>query len=100
FLMRGVIAAELWMSLLGITKIDAKLLAFSYPALMLFSLPILVVSFGFQNMIPGLTSYFHGDLKKVRWTILGGSLSTLLVYLVWSILVLGVVPQDMIQESY
>lgn len=99
-LMVGLIVTYLGMILLGITRIDPKLLAFSNPALMLSSLPVLVISFGFQNMIPSLTTYLHGDIKKVRLTILGGSLCTLLIYLVWSILVLGVVPQNMIQDSY
>ncbi|MES2274310.1 MAG: aromatic amino acid transport family protein, partial [Chlamydiota bacterium] len=77
---------------LGITRIDPTLLSHSAPKYLLLPLPVLVVSFGFQNMIPSLTAYMKGDLKRVRLTILGGSLITLAVYVVWSLLVLGVVP--------
>ncbi len=99
-LMGGLIVSYLGMIGLGITKIDPSLLTYSSSQWMLASLPVLVVSFGFQNMIPSLTAYLHGDLKKVRLTILGGSFITLIIYLIWSMLVLGVVAPSDIQESY
>jgi tyrosine-specific transport protein len=43
-------------------------------------------------MIPSLTAYMKGDLKRVRITIIGGSLMTFAIYLIWEVLVLGVVP--------
>lgn len=91
-LMAGLIITYLGMIGLGISRIEPSLLLHWAPGYMLTSLPILVVSFGFQNMIPSLTAYMKGDLKRVRLTILGGSAIILLVYLVWSLLVLGVVP--------
>jgi tyrosine-specific transport protein len=51
-----------------------------------------VIAFGFHNMIPSLFAYMEGDLKRVRWTIIGGSLMAFVIYLIWEILVLGVVP--------
>jgi tyrosine-specific transport protein len=45
-------------------------------------------------------AYLKGDLKRVRLTIIGGSLMALLIYLVWSLLVLGVVDSAMIHKSY
>lgn len=91
-LMVGLIVAYLGMIGLGITQIHPKLLLHSAPKYMLLSLPVLVVSFGFQNMIPSLTAYMKGDIQRVRMTILIGSLITLAIYLIWSLLVLGVVP--------
>ena len=93
-LMAGLIIAYLGMIGLGLTKIDPKYLLHSAPGHTLMSLPVLVVSFGFQNMIPSLTAYMRGDLKRVRRTILGGGILALSVYLLWSLLVLGVVPFD------
>lgn len=99
-LMAGLIISYLGMIGLGLTRIDPDLLMHTAPEYTLLSLPVLVVSFGFQNMIPSLTTYLHGDLKKVRTTIIGGSLITLAIYLVWSLLVLGVVTPENIQNSY
>lgn len=102
-LMIGLIITYLGMIALGISRIDPQLLLHSAPKYTFLSLPVLVVSFGFQNMIPSLTAYMKGDLKRVRLTIIGGSLITLLIYLIWSLLVLGVVPfegPNGIQDSY
>ncbi|OGN64183.1 MAG: hypothetical protein A3E80_04400 [Chlamydiae bacterium RIFCSPHIGHO2_12_FULL_49_9] len=102
-LMVGLILTYLGMIGLGIRHIRPELLAHFLPKYTFLSLPVLVVSFGFQNMIPSLTAYMKGDLKRVRQTILGGSLIVLAVYLIWSLFVLGVVPfsgRGGILESY
>ena len=74
--------------------VSPSLLTYSNPSLAVFSIPILITSFGFHNMIPTLTNYMKGDLKKVRITIIGGSLLAFLIYLIWEVIVLGVVPLE------
>ena len=93
-LMVGLIVAYVGMIGLGLTRIHPAYLFHAAPSYMLLSLPVLVISFGFQNMIPSLTNYMMGDLRRVRLAILIGSGMALLVYLLWSVLVLGVVPPD------
>ncbi len=91
-LMAFKIAFFLALVFIGARFVDVDLLKYTKPALAVFSIPILVISFGFHNMIPTLTSYMQGDLKRVRKAILGGSLFAFFIYLVWEILVLGAVP--------
>lgn len=62
-------------------------LIFSFAAL-----PILVISFGFQNMNPVLMDYLNGNVKKVKKSILYGSFFVLIFYLFWNFIVLGVMP--------
>jgi tyrosine-specific transport protein len=45
-------------------------------------------------MIPSLTAYLKGDLKRVRMTILGGSALAFVIYLIWEILALGIIPVE------
>lgn len=102
-LMFGLIAAYIGMIGMGITRIHPQLFIHNSPKYIFVSLPVLVVSFGFQNMIPSLTAYMKGDLLRVRLTIIGGSLLALTVYFLWSLLVLGTVPLEGphgIVESY
>lgn len=102
-LMVGLIIAYLGMVGLGISRIHPNLFLHFAPHYSFFSLPVIVVSFGFQNMIPSLTAYMKGDLGRVRWTILGGGLLALVVYGLWMALVLGTVPmggKHGILESY
>lgn len=78
--------------LAGVHYVRPSLLLRSEPSVAVASLPLLVIAFGFHNIIPSLTSYLNGDLKRVRITIMGGSLICLAIYIVWEIVVLGIIP--------
>ena len=78
--------------LIGVQYIRPGFLLRTDPIYAPSALPLLVIAFGFHNMIPSLTAYLKGDMKRVRITILGGSLMALTIYLIWEILVLGIVP--------
>jgi tyrosine-specific transport protein len=65
-----------------------------------FSLPILVISFGFHNMIPTLSDYLGGDVKRIRRAIISGALFSLVIYLFWQVVALGVLPLEAINTSY
>ena len=54
--------------------------------------PVVVASFGYHIIIPSLTTYMRHDLKKLRWTLIVGSLVPLILYILWQVLILGVVP--------
>ncbi len=99
-LMAGLIITYLAMIALGLSRIQPKLLLEWAPKHLFASLPVLVISFGYQNLIPSLTAYMKGDLQRVRLTVIGGSLLSLALYVLWSLLVLGIVPYPDIVESY
>lgn len=56
------------------------------------NLSIAVASFGSIMIIPSLRTYFGADVKLLRKAIFIGMLIPLLCYLVWVMVVLGVVP--------
>ncbi len=93
-LMVGKIAAFLGLVFLGVKYMNPTMLLRTDLSYAFFSLPILIISFGFHNMIPSLTAYMKGDLKRVRLAIWGGSIFTLCVYLIWEIIALGILPMD------
>jgi tyrosine-specific transport protein len=92
--MFGKIFTYLGMIVLGMQYINPDLLLRTEPSLAFYSLPVLVIAFGYHNMIPTLMNYMNNDAKKVRQIILGGSLFALVVYIIWEIVVLGIVPAD------
>lgn len=55
---------------------------------------ILVISFGFANIVPSLRTYFHDDIKKLRLAIFIGSLIPLIVYIAWDAAIMGVIPTN------
>ncbi len=91
-LMVAKIACFILLVFIGISYVQPWLLSRTAPIYATSALPLLVIAFGFHNMIPSLTAYLNGDLKKVRLTIIGGSLMAFVIYLIWEILVLGIVP--------
>lgn len=93
-LMFGKIGTYLGMIFLGMQYIHPKMLLRFDPSYAVFPLPVLIISFGFHNMIPTLTAYMKNDIPRVRKTILGGSLFALFVYLIWEIVVLGIIPPE------
>jgi len=91
-LMFGKIGFFILLIIVGIQFLRPGLLLRTEPKYVFSALPLLVIAFGFHNMIPSLTAYLNGDLKRVRITIVGGSLMAFVIYLIWEILVLGIVP--------
>ncbi len=53
-------------------------------------LSLFITSFGYAIIIPSLRVYFNDDIKKLRLTILIGSLIPLVIYLIWVAIVFGV----------
>ncbi|HEY5259358.1 MAG TPA: aromatic amino acid transport family protein, partial [Rhabdochlamydiaceae bacterium] len=98
-LMVGKILCFLGLVFVGVEYVKPELLAHTDSSQALVALPVLIISFGFHNMVPTITHYMKGDLKRVKKVILGGSLLTLFVYLLWEIVVLGIVPEAQIKEN-
>ncbi len=58
------------------------------------AVPVVITSFGFHIIIPTLTTYLDHDVKKLRLTLLIGSLIPLIIYCIWNFLIIGVVPLE------
>lgn len=98
-LMVGLIVSFFVFILVGWGHVEFKMLERANWSTILFSLPIAFASFGYQGIVPSLTTYFEGNGKNVRKVILIGSFIPLLVYLVWEALILGIVPLEGLQVA-
>lgn len=62
------------------------------------SILILLASFGFSVIIPSIRTILNDDIKKIRISIIAGSIFPLLLYMIWSSLIMGVLsPSDTLQ---
>jgi len=91
-LMLGLILAYFGLIFLGSVHIKFHYLALQQWKYAFAAIPVLIISFGFHNMIPSLAQYFHGDLRRLRLTVFLGSLIPLLIYLIWEAVMLGIIP--------
>jgi len=58
------------------------------------AIPILFTAFTYQVIIPTLVTYMKGNYKKVRKAIFLGTSIPLGVYLIWQVLILGIIPLE------
>ena len=63
------------------------------------AIPILFTAFTYQVIIPTLMTYMQRDVKKVRLTILLGTTIPLFVYVIWELLILGIIPIEGLKKA-
>ncbi|MCK4869927.1 MAG: tyrosine transporter [Gammaproteobacteria bacterium] len=91
-LLFGLIAAYVILFVIALPHIHFHQLSFAEPRVMFSALTIAATSFGYHITIPSLRVYLRDDIKKLKLVILGGSLIPLVVYVVWEMIVFGIIP--------
>lgn len=92
-LVAGLVASFLGLLGIGLPQIDASLLPRAdwgavYPQV----ISVGILSFGAQNVVPTLLQYLGGDAMRTRRALLIGSLIPLIMYSLWELVFLGIVP--------
>lgn len=93
-LMCGLIASYLLLLYLGAPHVNRDHLQEVNWKASLLVIPPMVISFGYHNLIPSLTTYLQRHRRHLILSIVIGSLIPLAVYLVWEWLMLGIVPME------
>lgn len=80
--------------LLGWGKVDVRLLKTeNWPAAFI-AMPIVFTSFSFGGIIPSLITYLNRDVKMVRSALILGTGIPLAIYVVWQLLIQGIIPVE------
>jgi tyrosine-specific transport protein len=93
-LMAGVALSYFLFIGVSYTHVDFRLLKTSNWGKAWLALPVLFTAFTYQVIIPTLMTYMDRDVKKVRRAIILGTTIPLIVYLIWQLLILGIVPAE------
>lgn len=91
-LMIGLSLAYVFIIAWGSLYVHPRALLYQNWSASLMSMPLMLIAFGFHNLIPSLRTYLKGDKQGLRLSIIAGSLIPLIVYLVWQGVVLGMLP--------
>lgn len=94
FLMLGLIASYVALVVLGSHHVNIDLLKHYDWSASFLVLPAMIISFGFHNLVPSLTTYLNRDVRKLKLAILIGSSIPLAVYILWEWLILGLISYD------
>jgi tyrosine-specific transport protein len=93
-LISGVILCYAAFIVVSIKEVNPKLLQLAQWNKAWVALPILFTAFTYQVIIPTLMTYMERNVKKIRLAIILGSSIPLVIYLIWQILILGIVPVE------
>jgi tyrosine-specific transport protein len=61
--------------------------------------PIIFASFAYQGIVPTLSTYLDRDPKKMKKAIWIGTLVPFIVYIIWEVLILGIVPASALSRA-
>lgn len=98
-LMMGLILSYVCLVVMGTPHVNTSLLAHQNWGAATLVIPAVIVSFGFHNLVPSLTTYFNSRVKPLIRAIVIGSAIPLVIYLVWDWLILGLVPLGEFKEA-
>lgn len=85
----GMVVAYIALVALGLPNVtEQSLLIADWPQ-MFRVFPILLICFGYQNLVPSVTYYLEKDVKMVRLAIIIGNFIPFLVYLIWNYVIIG-----------
>jgi tyrosine-specific transport protein len=94
FLISGVIICYFAFIFISSEHLNFNLLTYSNWGKAWMALPVLFTAFTYQVIIPTLMTYMNRDVKKIRLAIFLGSSIPLLIYLIWEMLILGIIPSE------
>lgn len=90
----GVLISYFLFILVSVQHVHFNFLTYQNWSRAFLAIPILFTAFTYQVIIPTLMTYMKRDIKKVRLAILFGTTIPLIVYLIWQVLILGIVPVE------
>jgi len=99
FLMAGLILSFFSLIFMGAEHVKWGNLTHQNWSASYLVIPAMIISFGFHNLIPSLTTYFDHKRKSLIKVVVIGSLIPLVSYLIWQWLILGIVPIGGFREA-
>jgi tyrosine-specific transport protein len=98
-LMAGLVVTYLLFIGMGLPHVQsAPLLSMEWPAALI-AMPVALTAFGYQGVIPSLAAQLQGRLHLLRRAIFIGVGMVLLVYALWELVVLSIVPQQALTQA-
>jgi len=91
-LMLGLVASYVCLVILGLPHGNLTNLTHTNWKSSLATIPLLLVCFGYQNLVPSLVHYLNRNVRALRLAIMVGNCLPLMCYFVWNFVILGLLP--------
>lgn len=93
-LMIGLIVSYLALLVFVLPHVHLTNFSMGHPKYLLAAVPVVVLSFTSHIIVPSLRTYLHNDVNQLKRALLIGSIVPLILYIIWEIIILGVMPVE------
>jgi len=90
-LLIGLILSYLILISIGLTQVSFNNLTKVDLKATFGTIPILLICFGYQNLVPSLTYYLEKNINHIRFAIIIGNLLPFFIYLIWNFVIIGMI---------
>lgn len=98
-LMSGLFLSYIFLTILGSTEVQTKLLSHQNWSLSMIAAPTLFSAYGYHNIIPSLAGYMKKNVNQLRLTIVIGTAIPFVIYTVWQWMIIGTIPQEQLLQA-
>lgn len=95
FLLIGLVASYVLLIVMGLSHASAPVAAHMNTMSILNVVPIMLICFGYQNLVPSITYYLEKNISHIRFAIIIGNMIPLFIYALWNYVILGILPPDL-----
>ncbi len=88
-LLIGLVVSYLILVSIGLPQVSHENLTRVDLTAALATIPILLICFGYQNLVPSLTHYLKKNVNAIRFAIIIGNLIPFFIYMLWNYVILG-----------
>ncbi len=92
-----IIASFLGLLLLGFGQVNPATFLFQDWSALSPAVSVMFVALFYHNVVPAIAVQLEGDARKIRQSIVIGSVIPLMMFLAWNAVILGSVSSDMVQ---
>lgn len=90
YLLIGLVVSYVLLVLLGLPSVKLDNLQVTHWNSTLATVPVLLICFGYQNLVPSLAYYLKRNVRALRLAIIIGNLLPFFIYLLWNGVILGI----------
>lgn len=94
-LLLGLIISYVLLIVMGLSHVSIPSTSHTSFISMLNVIPIMLICFGYQNLVPSITYYLKKNVNHIRIAIILGNLIPLGVYILWNYVILSIMPHDL-----
>lgn len=98
-LLVGLVVSYFILVIVGLPHVEPEHLRYQNWSAIFGVIPILLLCFGYQNLVPSLTYYLHKNVKAIRFAIIVGNMIPFFIYFLWNYVILGLLSPDHINKG-